>query len=205
MQRTGYEWSALFRKMSTFNFDSPKRNQAPFSLKWHPPRKPPARGNFPLMYTLYRFLIVQIRIVALYILLLFATLYGKIHDFSMERCVQRTGYIPLDELILVWPAPKKKQNKKQKTNKKQGPFFFVSIRGKQHRKKVWNLQKALSLCTNKICRFEIIDGVKYVYCIKHAYKFLLREQVGFAAVLWRLRQCVSCHSLIHVQNDVAFL
>ena len=24
-------------------------------------------------------------------------------------------------------------------------------------------------CTNKICRFEIIDGVKYVYCIKHAY------------------------------------
>ena len=44
----------------------------------------------------------------------------------------------------------------------------------------------------KVCRFEIIDGVKYVYCIKHAYKFLLREQVGFAAVLWRLRQCVSC-------------
>ena len=35
----------------------------------------------------------------------------------------------------------------------------------------------------KICRFEIKDGVKYVYCIKHAYKFLLREQVGFAAVL----------------------
>ena len=28
--------------------------------------------------------------------------------------------------------------------------------------------------------------------MKHAYKFLLREQVGFAAVLWRLRQCVSC-------------
>ena len=43
----------------------------------------------------------------------------------------------------------------------------------------------LSLCTNKICRFEIciIDGVKYVYCIKHAYKFLLKEQVGFAVVL----------------------
>ena len=34
----------------------------------------------------------------------------------------------------------------------------------------------------KGCRFEIIDGVKYVYCIKHAYKFVLREQVGFAAV-----------------------
>ena len=120
MQRTGYEWSALFRKMSTFKLDSPKRNQAPFSLKWNPPRKPSSRGNFPFMYILYRFLIVHIRIVALYILLLFATLYGKILDFSMERCVQRTGY------ILVWPAPKKNQNKKQKTNKKQGPFFFVS-------------------------------------------------------------------------------
>ena len=50
-----------------------------------------------------------------------------------------------------------------------------------------------SLRTIKMCRFEIIDGVKYVYCIKHAYKFLLREQVGFATVLWRLRQCVSCN------------
>ena len=49
-------------------------------------------------------------------------------------------------------------------------------------KKVWNLQKAFSLRTIKICRFEIIDGVKYVYCVKHAYKFLLREQVGLAAV-----------------------
>ena len=55
-----------------------------------------------------------------------------------------------------------------------------------------NLQKAFSLRTIKICQFEIIDGVKYVYCIKHAYKVLLREQVGFAAVLWPLRQCVSC-------------
>ena len=49
-------------------------------------------------------------------------------------------------------------------------------------KREWNLQKAFSLRTIKICRFEIIDGVKYVYCIKHAYKFLLREQVGFAVV-----------------------
>ena len=57
-------------------------------------------------------------------------------------------------------------------------------------KRVWNLQKAFSLRTIKICRFEIIDGVKYVYCIKHAYKFLLREQVGFAVVFRRLRQCV---------------
>ena len=58
--------------------------------------------------------------------------------------------------------------------------------GKQNRKileKNWNLQKAFSLLTIKICRFEIKDGGKYVYCIKHAYKFLLREQVGFAAVL----------------------
>ena len=36
----------------------------------------------------------------------------------------------------------------------------------------------ISLGTIKVCRFEIIDGVKYVYCIKHAYKFLLREQEG---------------------------
>ena len=49
--------------------------------------------------------------------------------------------------------------------------------------KVWNLQKAFSLRKIKMCRFEIINGVKYVYCIKHAYKFLLREQVGFAVVL----------------------
>ena len=54
-----------------------------------------------------------------------------------------------------------------------------------------------SLRTIKIFPFEIVDGVKCVFCIKHAYKFLLREQVGFAAVLWRLRQCVSCFS-----NDV---
>ena len=39
-----------------------------------------------------------------------------------------------------------------------------------------------SLRTNEICRFEIIDSVKYVYCRKHTYKFLLREQVRFAAV-----------------------
>ena len=61
---------------------------------------------------------------------------------------------------------------------------------------MWNLQKEFSLRTIKVCRFEIIDGVKYVYFIKHT--FLLREQVGFAAVLWRLRQCVSCIQLIHL-------
>ena len=55
-----------------------------------------------------------------------------------------------------------------------------------------NLQKAFSLRPIKIGRFEIINGVKYVKCIKHAYKFRMREQVGFAAVLWRLRQFVSC-------------
>ena len=60
-------------------------------------------------------------------------------------------------------------------------------RGQQTEKSV-----EFSLRTIKICRFEIIDGVEYVYCIKHAYKFVLREQVGFAAVLWRLRQGVSC-------------
>ena len=51
-------------------------------------------------------------------------------------------------------------------------------------KKVWTSQRRF-LRTIKVCWFEIIDGVKHVelYCIKHAYKFLLREQVGFAAVL----------------------
>ena len=67
--------------------------------------------------------------------------------------------------------------------------------GKQNRKKCGIYKRHFSLRTIKLCRFEIIDGVKYVYCIKHAYKFLLREQLGFAAVLWRLRQCVSCCSL----------
>ena len=42
--------------------------------------------------------------------------------------------------------------------------------GKQNRKKVWNLHNAFSLRTIEVCRFEIIDGVKYVYCIKNAYK-----------------------------------
>ena len=28
------------------------------------------------------------------------------------------------------------------------------------------------------------------------HKFVLRKQVGFAAVLWRLRQCVSCYILL---------
>ena len=40
----------------------------------------------------------------------------------------------------------------------------------------------ISLRTTEVSRFEIIDGVK-IYGIKHAYKVLLREQVGFAAVL----------------------
>ena len=76
---------------------------------------------------------------------------------------------------------------------------------KQNRKKVWNLQKALSLRTIKVCRLEIIDEIKYVYCIKHAYKFLLREQVGFAAVLWRLRQCCcfcSGYEVLYVVSSV---
>mgnify|MGYP003683803769 CR=1 FL=1 len=61
-------------------------------------------------------------------------------------------------------------------------FFFqimvIKKRGNQNRKRV-----EFSLRTIKICRFEIIDGVKYVYCIKHAYKLVLRAQLGFAAVL----------------------
>ena len=62
-------------------------------------------------------------------------------------------------------------------------LFFVSNHGKQETwqtkpRKVWNLQKAFSLRTIKVCRFEITDVVKYVYCIKQG-----REQIWFAAVL----------------------
>ena len=40
---------------------------------------------------------------------------------------------------------------------------------------MWDLQKAFSLRTIiKIHRFEIIDGVKYVYCIKHASEGTIR-------------------------------
>ena len=53
---------------------------------------------------------------------------------------------------------------------------------------MWNLQKAFSLRTIKICRFEVIDGVKYVYGIKHVYNFLLREQAYFMVAYF-------CHHL----------
>ena len=56
--------------------------------------------------------------------------------------------------------------------------IMTIINKKQNRNKC-----GFSLRTLKVCRFEMIDGVKYVYCIKHAYNFLLREQVGFAPVL----------------------
>ena len=56
--------------------------------------------------------------------------------------------------------------------------------GKQNQKKVLNLQKAFSLHTIKGCRFKIIDGVKK--------NMLTNFFWGFAAVLWCLRQCVSC-------------
>ena len=72
----------------------------------------------------------------------------------------------------------------------RGINIFVSNHGKQE---TWETKpgksveftKGIFSTHNKIkvCRFEIIDVVKYVYCIKHAYKFLLREQVGFATVL----------------------
>ena len=60
--------------------------------------------------------------------------------------------------------------------------FLFQIMVNKKPEKVWNLQKSFSLRTIKVCRFEIIGGVKYIYCIKHADKFLLREQVGYAAV-----------------------
>ena len=56
--------------------------------------------------------------------------------------------------------------------------------GKQNQKKKENVEfTKSSLRTIKVCRFEIIDGVECVYCIKNAYKFFTGEQVGFAAVL----------------------
>ena len=65
---------------------------------------------------------------------------------------------------------------------------------------MWNLQNAFSLRTIKVCQFKIRDGVKYIYCIKHAHNFLLKGQVGFAAVHWPLSQCVSCFS---AERDMA--
>ena len=64
-------------------------------------------------------------------------------------------------------------------------IFFCLFQITVNKKRVNKTEKkcGIFLRTIKICRFEIIDGVKYVYCIKHAYKFVLREQVGFAAVL----------------------
>ena len=64
-------------------------------------------------------------------------------------------------------------------------LFFVSNHGKKKKKqkKMGNLLKEFFLRKIKICRFKKINGVKYVYCIKHGYKFLLREQLEFAAVL----------------------
>ena len=46
--------------------------------------------------------------------------------------------------------------------------------GKQNRKKC-EIYKRYFL----YAQLKLIDGVKYVYCIKHADKFLLREQLGF--------------------------
>ena len=60
-------------------------------------------------------------------------------------------------------------------------LFFDSNNGKQGTCKQNRKKCGISLRTIKVCRFEIIDGVKYVNM--HAYKFLLREQLGFAAVL----------------------
>ena len=68
-----------------------------------------------------------------------------------------------------------------------------------------------SLRTIKICRFIIIDGIKYVYCIKHAYKFLLREQLSrlcgrsltlasrcfLSLMFWHLGRCMQYMSWRH--------
>ena len=65
-------------------------------------------------------------------------------------------------------------------------LFYFLFQIMVNKKSVKQNRKSVDffLRTIKICRFEIIDGVKYFYCIKHAYKFVPREQVlGFAAVL----------------------
>ena len=75
--------------------------------------------------------------------------------------------------------------------------------GKHNRKKC-NLQETFYLRLS-LSVWKNIWCVKYVYCIKHAYKFLLREQVGSAAILWRLHQCVSwCFFCNFLQTPVAF-
>ena len=96
---------------------------------------------------------------------------------------------------------------------------------------MWNLRKAFSLRTIKICRFEIIDGVKYVYCIKHTYMQISSEGTSgvcgrsltlasmcFLFILWwasckhtprqsRPRQFIVCHYIggtyaIHSQENI---
>ena len=117
----------MFRKMSTFKLDSPKRNGAPFSLNWNPRRKPSSRGNFPFMYTLYRSIIVQIRIVALYI-------YSCFLQRSMEKssilawsvvCNELGIFRQMNSLSLTRPSKKKNKNKK-----KTRPNIFFIVTGK---------------------------------------------------------------------------
>ena len=44
--------------------------------------------------------------------------------------------------------------------------------------KVWCFQKALSLRTIKVCRFEIIDGVKYFYYTSEEFLLYSPLRVG---------------------------
>ena len=70
-------------------------------------------------------------------------------------------------------------------------LFSVSKHGKQckkhgikqNRKKCGIYKRHFLYAQLKFVGLKKIDAVKYVYCIKHAYKFLLRQQVGFATVL----------------------
>ena len=65
-------------------------------------------------------------------------------------------------------------------------FFVVVVsnHAKQERNMVNKTEKSVEIYKRHFLfvQLKLTDGVKYVYCIKHAYKFLLREQVGFAAV-----------------------
>ena len=54
-------------------------------------------------------------------------------------------------------------------------FYFLFQIMVNKTEKMWNLKKAFSLRAIKICRFEIRDGVTYVYCIKHVLKQMFSE------------------------------
>ena len=78
-------------------------------------------------------------------------------------------------------------------------LFFDSNHGKQNRKKVWNLQKAFSLCTIKICWFEIINGVKI--CLLHKTRLQISSE-GTIRVCSRSLMLVSMCFLSYLRQNM---